>query len=130
MPLPDRRETAADECPRCGTAVTRRPTGRPAVWCSQRCRRAAYEERRAARAGAVGLQIVNRMRVERITETHALDDCLAAVLASPTASARALESITRKLLAEDARWDPRWHRTYESLLNVVDTVVLTVKRRR
>ena len=130
MDLTARREVDSDTCPRCGATVPRRTTGRPAVWCSQRCRRAAYEERRAARAGAVGLTIVDRMRVERITETHALNDCLAAVLASPTASARALESITRKLLAEDARWDPRWHRTYESLLNVVDAVVITVKRRR
>ena len=32
------------------------------MWCSQKCRRAAYEERRAARSGAVGL------RVERVVE--------------------------------------------------------------
>jgi hypothetical protein len=32
------------------------------LWCSQVCRRAAYEERRAARSGAVGL------RVERVVE--------------------------------------------------------------
>ena len=32
------------------------------MWCSQKCRRAAYEERRAARCGAIGL------RVERVVE--------------------------------------------------------------
>jgi len=32
------------------------------LWCSQKCRRAAYEERRAARSGAIGL------RVERVVE--------------------------------------------------------------
>ena len=32
------------------------------MWCSQTCRRAAYEERRAARSGAIGL------RVERVVE--------------------------------------------------------------
>ena len=32
------------------------------MWCSQKCRRAAYEERRAARSGAIGL------RVERVVE--------------------------------------------------------------
>jgi hypothetical protein len=50
-------------CPRCRAelpaAVGR---GRPRLWCSQVCRRAAYEERRAARSGAVGL------RVERVVE--------------------------------------------------------------
>jgi hypothetical protein len=50
-------------CPRCRAelpvAVGR---GRPRLWCSQACRRAAYEERRAARCGAIGL------RVERVVE--------------------------------------------------------------
>ena len=50
-------------CPRCRAelpaAVGR---GRPRLWCSQTCRRAAYEERRAARSGAIGL------RVERVVE--------------------------------------------------------------
>lgn len=32
------------------------------MWCSQKCRRAAYEERRAAHSGAIGL------RVERVVE--------------------------------------------------------------
>src|SRR5271156_4429443 len=50
-------------CPRChGQLPTAVGRGRRRLWCSQKCRRAAYEERRAARSGAVGL------RVERVVE--------------------------------------------------------------
>ena len=50
-------------CPRCRTELPAPAgRGRRRLWCSQKCRRAAYEERRAARSGAVGL------RVERVVE--------------------------------------------------------------
>jgi len=43
--------------------------GRPSVWCSQQCRRAAYEERRAAKNGAVAVRVeVVEIPVERIVE--------------------------------------------------------------
>lgn len=35
-----------------------RGVGRPREWCSQRCRRAAYEERRAAANGAIAIEQV------------------------------------------------------------------------
>jgi hypothetical protein len=50
-------------CPRCRAELPASAgRGRRRLWCSQKCRRAAYEERRAARSGAVGL------RVERVVE--------------------------------------------------------------
>jgi hypothetical protein len=50
-------------CPRChGQLPAPEGKGRRRLWCSQKCRRAAYEERRAARSGAIGL------RVERVVE--------------------------------------------------------------
>jgi hypothetical protein len=50
-------------CPRCRAQLPASSgKGRPRLWCSQTCRRAAYEERRAARSGAIGL------RVERVVE--------------------------------------------------------------
>src|SRR5271163_1563519 len=50
-------------CPRCRAELPAPAgRGRRRLWCSQACRRAAYEERRAARSGAVGL------RVERVVE--------------------------------------------------------------
>lgn len=38
-----------------------RHTGRPATWCSDRCKRAAYEERRAAVNGAIAVKIVEKV---------------------------------------------------------------------
>jgi len=50
-------------CPRCRAELPAPAgRGRRRLWCSQACRRAAYEERRAARSGAIGL------RVERVVQ--------------------------------------------------------------
>ncbi len=51
---------------------SRRPTGRPATWCSDRCKRAAYEERRAAANGAVAVKIVEKV-VEK--DTRVINEC-------------------------------------------------------
>lgn len=45
------REEAPGVCSRSGSPILVRTTERPARWRSQRCRRAAYEDRRAAAAG-------------------------------------------------------------------------------
>ena len=96
-------------CPRCGNSIPERATGRPARWCSQRCRRAAYEERRAAAAGAVAVEVV-----ETITPTeHGLDECVRRVQASPVAARKVLTRLT-KLLAEDGLRDPKWASTVDS----------------
>src|SRR5271168_684539 len=94
-------------CPRChGQLPTAVGRGRPRLWCSQACRRAAYEERRAAGSGAIGLRIERVVeRVEkpvwcveyrdRIIEQPApppdLADASAIVLASPRACRAVLE---------------------------------------
>jgi endogenous inhibitor of DNA gyrase (YacG/DUF329 family) len=96
-------------CPRCGSPVPVRATGRPARWCSQRCRRAAYEERRAADAGAIAVEVV-----ETVTTTeHGLDECVRRVQASPVAMRKVLTHLT-KLLAEDGLRDPKWASTVDS----------------
>jgi hypothetical protein len=73
-------------CPRCGTPVPVKATGRPAKWCSQSCRRAAYEERRAASRGAIAVEVVDRVQYVE----HELDQCLTEVLTSPLACRRAV----------------------------------------
>ncbi len=47
-----------EACPRCGGPVHWSGRGRRARWCSQACRRAAYEERRAAATGAIAIRVV------------------------------------------------------------------------
>jgi endogenous inhibitor of DNA gyrase (YacG/DUF329 family) len=96
-------------CPRCGNPIPVRATGRPARWCSQRCRRAAYEERRAAAAGAIAVDVV-----ETVTTTeHGLDECVRRVQASPVAARKVLTHLTN-LLAEDGLRDPKWASTVDS----------------
>src|SRR3954447_21054423 len=68
-------------CLRCGTPWVGRPSGRPRKWCSQACRRAAYEERRAAAAGAIS---VREVEVSKVTD-HDLSTCVKNVADSPTA---------------------------------------------
>ncbi len=90
---------------------SRRPTGRPATWCSDRCKRAAYEERRASANGAIAVKIVDKV-IER--DAHGINDCANRVMESPVACRRVLDH-----LAELARLgelsDPKWDASVRSL---------------
>ncbi len=55
-------------CPRCGIAVVNRIRGRPRIWCTDRCRKLASEEHRAAERGAIGLQVHDRIVEKRVRE--------------------------------------------------------------
>lgn len=92
------------KCPRCGESVPHRGVGRPAVWCSQACRRAAYEERRAASQGAVAVRVVERVRAV----DHDLSECAARVISSPAASRRALQALASLVrdgtLSSQSKW--------------------------
>ena len=59
IPMPPAHRITINACPRCGQPKTVPATGRPPIWCSQRCRRAAYEERRAAARGAIAIQLID-----------------------------------------------------------------------
>ncbi len=96
-------------CPRCGAPVPRRRTGRPATWCSQVCRRAAYEERRAAARGAIAVRVVDRVTARPVE--HGIEDCVGRVLASPVACTVLLEELLAHLMDERRLWDPKWART-------------------
>lgn len=94
-------------CPRCGQIVTPKPgRGRPPKWCSQACRRAAYEERRAAASGAIAVRTVT---VEKhIAPTR--DDLVELVLTTPGALRAVVERVERDYsgaLITDHRWQER-----------------------
>lgn len=105
-------------CPRPGCEAAL-PYGadRRRIWCSDACRRAAGEERRAAAAGAIAVKVVERERVvERRVEVpvdvevdHDLDECVRRALASPGACRRILQALTRQARdggLDDAKWSP------------------------
>lgn len=102
------RAVVSGVCPRCGRPVPVRVTGRPASWCSQRCRHVAYEERRAAATGAIAIGVV-----ETVTTEHGLDECVGRVEASPVAVRKVLTHLT-ELAAGDHLRDPRWVSTLGS----------------
>lgn len=101
----------ARECPRCGRLVEGLGRGRPPVWCSQRCRRSAYEERRAAAAGAIAVQVVEReMVVERVNtrlREPTVQECVQRVLASPRACREVVNGLA--VLAEAGGMDSGGH---------------------
>lgn len=92
-------------CPRCGLpfyvpSTPRR--GRPQQWCSQACRRAGYEERRAAKRGAIAIEYV-----EKPAPTITLDEHVAAVLDSPAACRNVLRQLCARAEngeLEAAKW--------------------------
>lgn len=81
----DRTVELPTKCARCGNKLQDvKPTGRPRVYCAPACRKAAYEDRRAHRDGAVQVQVmekvVTEVRERRIEVPHPRTDCIDAVL--------------------------------------------------
>lgn len=83
--LIDRTADLPTTCTRCGVRLEElKTTGRPRLYCSPACRKAAYEDRRAHRDGAVQVQVIERVvtevRERRIEVPHPRSDCIQAVL--------------------------------------------------
>ncbi|RII43582.1 hypothetical protein DWB68_01350 [Galactobacter valiniphilus] len=81
----ERRVELPTTCARCGAKLKEvKSTGRPRLYCSPACRKAAYEDRRAHRDGAVKVQIVEKLitevRERRIDVPHPRSECIDAVL--------------------------------------------------
>lgn len=100
-------------CPRCGNEVPRSTSGRgrPRVWCSHRCRRAAYEERRAAANGAIAIEVVARH-----TEPP-WDETIARVLASPVACRKVVRELSRRLRDRELG-QPQWEGVLAEILSL------------
>lgn len=115
--------TPADICPRCGDAIAASTSGRgrPRVWCSQRCRRAAYEERRAAANGAIAHEIV----VRRTQPTW--DETVARVLASPVACRKVVRELSRRLRVGELA-ESQWQPVVAEILALNDTATLSRTR--
>lgn len=105
--------TLVGTCPRCGIEVPRSASGRgrPRVWCSQRCRRAAYEERRAAANGAIASEVVVR-RTE-----PSWDETVARVLASPVACRKVVRELSRRLRDRELG-QPQWEGVVAEMLRL------------
>lgn len=107
-------------CARCGTRLGElKTTGRPRVYCSPACRKAAHEDRRANRDGAVQVQVVERVvtevREQQIEVPHPRIDCVKAVLADDNAMLAVLWTLTALVRDRTRRaYDPD-QRSFSSL---------------
>ena len=109
--------------------------GRPSVWCSQQCRRAAYEERRAAKNGAVSVRvevvekpierIVERVRIETREVHSSPAEAAQIVLRSPRACRTVLESLAAE--ADSGRLNAA---TYAPTLRAAQRLLDSLRRAR
>ena len=121
------RKAAGGTCPRCGKVVQRKPTGRPPIWCSQACRRAAYEERRAAARGAIAVEVVDHVE----TLEHPIGTCVDRTLASPAGCRRVVYELARLGRDRILQSDPRWESTYNAIRNgLMDALYTPFDRRQ
>lgn len=109
---------SVSQCPRCKSPVPQKGRGRPAVWCSQTCRRAAYEERRAAESGAVAVEVVDRVMVSE----HDLSECVDRVTGSPAATRRVLKALAKLARGGALTSDPKWASTVAAARALRDTI--------
>ncbi len=88
-------------CPRCGTETATKARGRPRRWRSDRCRKLASEEHRAAARGAIGLEIRDRIIERRIPETvhrpPSITSSIALLLSDVAASKKVPNTLARRV---------------------------------
>lgn len=123
----ERRVELPTTCVRCSAKLKEvKSTGRPRLYCSPACRKAAYEDRRAHRDGAVKLQVVEKLvtevREHRIEVPHPANDCINAVLADDDLMVSVVWTLTalvrdrtRKAFDPDRPRFERLHRHVEVL---------------
>ncbi|MGD7708007.1 hypothetical protein [Microlunatus sp. Y2014] len=108
----ERRVELPTTCARCGAKLKDvKSTGRPRLYCSPACRKAAYEDRRAHRDGAVKVQVVEKIvtevRERRIKVPHPRSDCIDSVLADDDAMLAVIWTLTALVRDRSRRaYDP------------------------
>jgi hypothetical protein len=71
------------------------------VWCSDRCKKSAYEARRSGGEHAVGVKVVERV----VVKEHHINECVRRVQASPVAVRHVLYQVVRLVDARTLLYD-------------------------
>ncbi len=100
--------------------------GRPAVYCSGACRKAAFETRRVGKPDAFDVKIIDR----EVTVEHDLTECVTRVIASPAACRRVLHALVNLSLDGPLRNDPKWDSTLTAARSLGDALAVPHKMRR
>jgi hypothetical protein len=89
-------------CARCGQHLDGpTSTGRPRLFCFAACRKAAYEDRRSHREGAVRVQVVEKavteVRERRVDVPHPRSQCIDAVLRDDRALIASIRTLAERV---------------------------------
>jgi len=109
------RRTPPTHCVRCGASLPAgATTGRPRVYCGPRCRKAAYEDRRARKPEAFLVRVVERTVVATVETTSTIDEghdileCVRQVCGSPRAIVNVLAALRGLVRTGTLRLDGKW----------------------
>ena len=100
--------------------------GRPAVYCTGACRKAAHEARRTGKPDAFEVKIVER----EIVVEHDLTECVNRVIASPAACRRVLHALVNLSLDGPLRDDPKWDSTLTAAHSLGDALAVPHRMKR
>lgn len=109
------RHIPPTRCIRCGAALPPAAmTGRPRVYCGPRCRKAAFDDRRARKPEAFQVRVVERTVVETVEtistvdEGHDIVECVRRVYESPRAVTNVLSALRGLVRSDTLQLDGRW----------------------
>ncbi len=100
--------------------------GRPAIYCTGACRKAAHDARRVAKPDAYVVKVVDR----DVLVEHDLTECVNRVIASPAACRRVLHALTNLSLDGPLRDDPRWESALTAARSLGDALAAPHRMKR
>lgn len=117
-----------DVCAHCRQPFLRPPcsTGRTRVYCSDRCRKAAWDARRTPGVEAVKVEVVERV----VVKEHNLTECSRRVAESSVACSNVLHVLRRLAEADRFEFDPKWGRAFSAFQAICDVFDLAPSGRR
>lgn len=112
--------TGPETCAHCGgpLASWRASTGRPRVYCSDYCRKAAWGVRRKRGPVAVQVKVVERV----VVKEHNLAECSRRCCESPVAAANMLYALLKLVQAGELRYGAKWERPWAAVQALIDAV--------
>lgn len=112
--------TDPEACAHCGGSLARRrsSTGRPRVYCSDYCRKAAWDQRRQPGAVAVQVKVVERV----VVQEHNLAECSRRCCESPVAATNMLYALLQRVEAGELRYGAMCERPWTALQTLIDAV--------
>lgn len=100
--------------------------GRPAIYCSGACRKAAFEARRTGKPDAFEIKVIERV----VVTEHDLTSCVDHTISSPAGCRRVIHALAQ--LGRDGvlTSDPKWESTQLAIGGLLDALYAPTLRGR